>query len=122
MCQYVLTGERIMRLSLEEEVAKVTAIAHPQRYRIIAALMEEPRHVSELARYLGISRPLLYVHLQRLEAAGYLTGRLELSADGKALKYFEVVPFTLTLSPAVIVAVVGSQPDLEIHPTKESSD
>jgi DNA-binding transcriptional ArsR family regulator len=111
-----------MRLSLEDEVARVTAIAHPQRYRIIAALMEEPRHVSGLARHLGISRPLLYVHLQRLEAVGYLTGRLELSDDGKALKYFEVVPFTITLSPAAIVAVVGSQPDLEIHPTKESSD
>lgn len=108
-------------MSLEDEVAKITALAHPQRYRIIAALMEEPRHVSELARHLEMSRPLLYMHLQRLEAAGYLTGRLELSEDGKALKYFDVAPFTVTLSPASILAAVDSSSVLELAPTEERS-
>lgn len=42
-------------------------------------------HVSELARRLGISRPLLYMNLDRLGKAGLVTGRLELSADGKAM-------------------------------------
>lgn len=109
-------------MSLEDEVARVTAIAHPQRYRIIAALMGEPRHVSELARHLGMSRPLLYMHLQRLEAAGYLLGRLELSDTGKALKYFEVIPFAITLSPASIVESVRAHPLLDIRPTEESSE
>jgi len=59
---------------------------------IVAAVAAEPTHVSELARRLGMSRALLYMHLQRLEEAGFLTGHFELSDDGKALKVFEVVP------------------------------
>jgi len=56
-------------------------------------------HVSRLAREVGLSRPLVHMHLQRLEAAGLVTGTLELSDDGKALKYFEVVPFAVRLTP-----------------------
>ena len=37
-------------------------------------------------RRLGTSRPLLYMHLDRLEKAGLVTGQLELSDDGKAMK------------------------------------
>lgn len=109
-------------MSLEEEIAKVTAIAHPTRYRIIAALSAESLHVSELARRLGMSRPLLYMHLQRLEEAGYLSGRLELSPDGKALKYFEVVPFTLTIDPAAIMAAVGPLEAADLKPKQESGN
>jgi hypothetical protein len=35
------------------------------------------------ARRLGTSRPLLYMHLDRLEKVGLVTGQLELSYDGK---------------------------------------
>ena len=109
-------------MSLEQEIAKVTAIAHPTRYRIIAALSAQALHVSELARQLGMSRPLLYMHLQRLEEAGYLSGRLELSADGKALKYFEVVPFKLTIDPAAIMAAVGPLEAADLKPKQESGN
>jgi predicted transcriptional regulator len=51
---------------------------------------------------------LLYLHLQRLEAAGLVTGTLELSAEGKAMKYFEVAPFLLQLTPAAIVDAIGT--------------
>ena len=54
--------------------------------------------MSRLARELGISRPLLHMHLQRLEAAGLVVGSLELSDDGKAMKYFEVADFDLHLT------------------------
>jgi predicted transcriptional regulator len=63
-------------------------------------------HVSELARRLGMSRPLLYMHLDRLEKAGMITGQLELSEDGKAMKYFELAPFDLRVNPETIVAVL----------------
>jgi predicted transcriptional regulator len=63
-------------------------------------------HVSELARRLGLSRPLLYMHLERLESAGLVSGNLELSEDGKAMKYFELVPFAVTLDPESIAAAV----------------
>jgi predicted transcriptional regulator len=42
------------------------------------------------------------MHLQRLEAAGLVSGSLELSEDGKAMKYFEVTPFAYTLTPETI--------------------
>jgi predicted transcriptional regulator len=64
-------------------------------------------HVSELARRLGISRPLLYMHLDRLEKAGLVTGQLELSADGKAMKYFELVPFEMRVTPETVVRALA---------------
>jgi DNA-binding transcriptional ArsR family regulator len=80
----------------------LTAVANPLRLRVIAELAEGRVHVSELARRLGISRPLLYMHLDRLEKAGIVTGHLELSEDGKAMKYFELAPFELRLTAEVI--------------------
>jgi ArsR family transcriptional regulator len=80
----------------------IAALANPQRLRVIAALVQGRKFVSQLARELEMSRPLLYLHIQRLEAAGLVTGSLELSSDGKAMKYFEVVPFDLHLTPAAI--------------------
>ncbi|WP_241986820.1 ArsR/SmtB family transcription factor [Cryobacterium fucosi] len=97
-------------MTVEDEIARIAALANPHRYRIIAILAEESLHVSELARRLGMSRALLYMHLQRLEAAGYVTGHLELSDRGTALKFFEVVPFHLTIDVAGIVAAVASAP------------
>jgi hypothetical protein len=42
------------------------------------------------------------MHLQRLEAAGLVVGTLELSEDGKAMKFFEVTPFLYELTPRTI--------------------
>jgi DNA-binding transcriptional ArsR family regulator len=87
-------------------------VGHAQRLRIVAELYRSAQegsrvHVSELARRLGLSRPLLYMHLERLEAAGMVTGRLELSDDGKAMKYFELVPFVLRLDAETIAETVA---------------
>ena len=73
-------------------------MANPQRMRVVAELAGGRVHVSELARRLGMSRPLLYMHLDRLEKAGLVVGRLELSEDGKAMKYFELAPFDIRLT------------------------
>lgn len=97
-------------MPMEDEVARLAAVASPQRFRIIAALAAGPIHVSELARRLGMSRALLYLHLQRLEEAGLLAGHFELTDDGKALKVFEVVPFAITVTPDSIRAAVESEP------------
>ncbi|MFG2138920.1 ArsR/SmtB family transcription factor [Streptomyces sp. NPDC048650] len=70
------------------------------------ALADGRLYVSELARRLEISRPLLYMHLDRLEKAGLVVGRLELSEDGKALKYFELAPFELKLDMATVLAAL----------------
>lgn len=85
----------------------LAALASPHRLRIVAALASGGRnYVSQLAREIGMSRPLLHLHLQKLQEAGLVTSRLELSADGKALNYFEVVDFDVGVTPAVIVEAV----------------
>ena len=85
------------------------ALANPIRLRIVATLATGGRdYVSRLARELEISRPLLHMHLQRLEAAGLVVGSLELSDDGKAMKFYEVTPFTLTLTPASLADAAAS--------------
>jgi DNA-binding transcriptional ArsR family regulator len=87
----------------------LAALASPHRLRIVAALSANGRnYVSQLAREVGISRPLLHLHLQKLEEAGLVTSQLELSNDGKALNYFTVTPFAVTLTPAAIVAAVAT--------------
>ncbi len=71
----------------DELVEMLGALANPLRLRIVATLASGRDYVSRLAREIGVSRPLLHMHLQRLEAAGLVAGTLELSEDGKAMKY-----------------------------------
>ena len=96
-------------------VARLEALANRHRLRIVAALAVNGRnYVSQLAREVGISRPLLHLHLQRLQAAGLVTSRLELSGDGKALNYFDVTDFAITLTPQTIA---GAAPSLDAATT-----
>lgn len=83
----------------------VGALANPHRLRIVAALAGRRNYVSQLARDLNISRPLLHLHLQKLEGAGLVRGTLELSEDGKAMKYFEATPFSIRITPELIALV-----------------
>lgn len=87
----------------------LTAVGHPLRLRVIAALADGRVHVSELARRLGMSRPLLYMHLDRLEKAGLVTGHLELSPDGKAMKFYELAPFELRITAGTIVEALAAE-------------
>lgn len=87
------------------------AVGNPHRMRIIAALHDGGRqYVSQLARDLGISRPLLHLHLAKLEKAGLIAATFELSPDGKALKFFALTNFTITLTPDRIAAAAASLP------------
>ena len=91
----------------DQLLAILAALANPHRLRIIAALQSGGRnYVSQLAREIGISRPLLHLHLQKLEGAGLVTSQLELSVDGKALNYFEVSRFHIALAPGAIAEAV----------------
>jgi ArsR family transcriptional regulator len=96
-------------------VELLAALAHPIRLRIVATLAGGRDYVSHLARVIGISRPLLHMHLARLEAAGLITGTHEISDDGKAMRYVELTGFDLHLTPAVIAAAAATltvpQPD-----------
>ncbi|MBA3897651.1 MAG: helix-turn-helix domain-containing protein [Sphingomonadaceae bacterium] len=87
----------------DQFLATLAALANPHRMRVVAALAVGGRnYVSQLAREIGISRPLLHLHLQKLEDAGLVTSKLELSEDGKALNYFEITKFAFHLTPATV--------------------
>jgi predicted transcriptional regulator len=90
-----MTGDTLLRV--------LATLANPHRLRIVAALADERNYVSRLARDLGISRALLQVHLRKLETAGLVSASVEVSADGKAMKFYEVAPFALHLTPETIV-------------------
>lgn len=94
------TGDQLLRM--------LSALANPHRLRILAALSERQAYVSELARELEMSRPLLHMHLQQLEKARLVTGRHEVSAEGKALRYFEVTAFCEELTAKRIAEAVKS--------------
>jgi len=95
-------------------LAALAALANPHRMRVVAALASGGRnYVSQLAREIGISRPLLHLHLQKLEDAGLVTSKLELSTDGKALNYFDVTEFAFHLTPA---AIAGAAKTLTAKP------
>jgi predicted transcriptional regulator len=92
------TGDQLLTM--------LSALANPHRLRILAALRERQVYVSELARELEMSRPLLHMHLKQLEKAGLVVGRHEISAEGKALRYFEVTAFREELTPERIAEAV----------------
>jgi DNA-binding transcriptional ArsR family regulator len=85
----------------------LSALANPHRLRIVGALASGRNYVSQLARDMGMSRPLLHMHLRRLESAGLVRGTLILSEEeGKAMRYFEIVSFALHLTPEGIAEAV----------------
>ena len=90
-------------MSGDELLRVLATLANPHRMRVVAALAEERNYVSRLARDLGISRALLQVHLRKLQAAGLVSASIEVSADGKAMKFYEVAPFALHLTPESIM-------------------
>ena len=97
---YVCGGFADVSMSGDDLVRVLSALGNAQRLRIMAALVPGRNYVSQLARDLKMSRPLLHLHLQRLEAAGLVTGTLELSPDGKAMKFYEVASFSVEITPA----------------------
>ncbi len=93
----------------EQVLTALSALANPHRLRIVARLADGGRHyISQLARDLGISRPLLHLHVQKLQEAGLVTSRLELSDDGKALNYLELAAFRLDLTADSVRRVTES--------------
>jgi DNA-binding transcriptional ArsR family regulator len=110
----------VARPTGDELVEMLAALANPLRLRIVARLASGRDYVSHLAREIGVSRPLLHMHLQRLEAAGLIVGSLELSEDGKAMKYYELADFDLHLTASALTEAVQTLtiPDPEKGPAR----
>lgn len=108
----VPAGEELLRI--------LAALANPHRLRILAALAGGRQYVSQLAREIGMSRPLLHMHLKKLEAAGLVVGAIEVSDEGKAMKFYEVARFAVHLTPETVAraaeTIADGEPD---DPTEE---
>lgn len=109
------TGDELVRL--------LAALASPQRLRILATLAGGRRYISELARDVGLSRPLVHAHLGKLAAVGLVTTSLELAQEGHAMRYVEVTDFSLSLTPEVIATAMRTltTPDPSSGGTQEES-
>lgn len=106
----MVTGDDLLRV--------LATLANPHRLRVVASLGERRNYVSQLARELNISRALLQVHLRKLESAGLVKATIEVSEDGKAMKFYEITPFAVELTPETImdaVRTLGVDGDLDME-------
>lgn len=84
------------------------ALADPTRLRLVAALLEQPACVEELAERLGLSAPTISHHLGKLDQAGLLNRRRE--------QYYTVCearPGPLQRTLRELVAMASDQPAAE---------
>ena len=109
--KHITTGDELL-LFLE-------ALSNPHRLRIISILANGKQYVSQLARELGMSRPLLYLHLQKLEEANIVSGDLELLESGKSAKYYMLNSFDLQVNEEIISKFV---PTITLKKSKKAED
>jgi predicted transcriptional regulator len=95
-------------VSGDELLAILQALANPHRLRVLEVLVQGRNYVSQIARELQISRALLQIHLRKLEQAGLVSSALELSDDGKSLKFYDVTPFSWSLTPRLIASAAAT--------------
>lgn len=96
------------------------ALANRHRLRAVAQLANAgPAYVSQLARDIGTSRPLMHLHLRKLEAARLVIWTVETAQGGKAISLYRVAPFALTLTP---ILIAGSAHTLSAEPSADSTE
>ena len=84
-------------------LGQLQALANPVRLWIISRLHSDgAQYVSELARAAGISRPLLKMHLRKLEQAGLVHSEIGTAENGKSANFFQLADFDLSLTPKTI--------------------
>lgn len=86
----------------EDYINVFDALSHPARIKIIGILAEGRQYVSELARLVNISRPLLYMHLKKLETAHLVISEMEISESGKAMKYYILESFEVQITKELL--------------------
>ncbi len=100
-------------ITLDQESFK--ALASEVRVGILKRLDERRETVTDLSGLMGLSKPTLLEHLEKLQAAGLVNrvdeGRkwiyYELSPKGKKLLHPERVAIVLALATTVVLAAIG---------------
>lgn len=88
-----------MTKTLQHIVKIGEAISHPLRLKLLHMLSERERYVYELAKELNVSRQVLYLHLKRLESAGFVESDIRLEADDmRAKKFFKLKEFDISIN------------------------
>ncbi len=103
----------------DELLLFLEALSNPHRLRIISILSNGKQYVSQLARELGMSRALLYLHLQKLEEANLVSSDMELLESGKAAKYYMLNSFDLQLNEDLVSKL---EPTLTSKKNKKSEE
>ncbi|MCL2353820.1 MAG: winged helix-turn-helix domain-containing protein [Defluviitaleaceae bacterium] len=96
--------------SYEDYTKLFDALSHPMRVKIVGILAGGRKYVSELAKELEMSRPLLYMHLKKLEGASLVVDSYEISETGKTMRFFELKPFDIHLSPSTLQDLAATIP------------
>ena len=74
------------------------ALGNPVRLRILKKLCEREWYIYELAKELGISRQLIYLHIRKLENAGLVEGERRFDPDDpRAKKFYRAKKFRIVL-------------------------
>ncbi len=87
--------------TLQDIVNIGDALSHPLRIKILKMLLDREMSVYELAKELGISRQLLYLHLKKLEKAELVESDLRLEGS-RAKKYYRTKHFNFSINNDVI--------------------
>ncbi len=72
-------------MGTDELAALLNTLGNKHSLSILAELADGEQYVSELAEKIGISRPLLYLHLKKLENVGLVEGEI---------RHFDEPPYT----------------------------
>ncbi len=105
-----MENESLILSSYTDYTKLFIALSHPMRIMVISILSEKRRYVSELAKLMNMSRPLLYMHLKKLEEASIVTGSYEVSESGKSMKYYEIKTFDIHLTLELLAKLSKSIP------------
>ncbi len=89
-------GEKVDKESLAR---LLDALGNEHSLNIMSILANGECFVSELAKMVGISRPLLYLHLKKLENAGLVESEIRhFEEPPYTKKFYRAKNFELTLS------------------------
>ena len=97
-----MDSDSLILLSHTDYTKLFDALSHPMRIKVMGILSQKRRYVSELAKIMNMSRPLLYMHLKKLEEASIVTSSYEISETGKSMKYYEIRKFSVHLTPELL--------------------
>lgn len=94
------------RLRRLQEVFKTLSVY--LRLKMLVLLAEKPRYAYELSKLLGISYPLVHLHLRALERVGLVRSEYEVTEGGRVRKYYRLRDFEIVLTPEELRKLGGS--------------